>query len=746
MANPKWSIHLVNDAWQRITGIGEEMAAGSHFWDLFEAPAPAQVQAYQLAVEQRRNFEIRVPCNVSGASSLGFNHSFNQDLQSTPTSKDSNSGQLPQVWQSNFPGCTGWGGFGGDGGNSASLLPPTASSSLNLQEAKRRSIAANMRCVRFQFRSVVSVACRMAPAISIPPALAADDNEHNYYWATADIPLSAASPIVTEESQVPGLHQHPWGDTTTAAAAGGIGAGPGWAPAGTENLLTTSSLTRSSAGQGGVGSDAGSAAHAPMRTTFSLLPEDNPFQDITISSLLGWGSYGRVHRGYWNGSLVAVKVLEQVAGDFNPRSSLEPLLHHRMSHPNIVAMFDVCTQEVDVCEDGRPLQEVWMVLEFCNRGTLSDAIQRGAMLTMVDGQPQPGQVNMLRALTTAREVAGALEYLHSQNVLHGDLNGNNILLAGAAVCPERGDYRGFTAKVADFGLSRLLSPENEKIITRTHGTITHMAPEIITESTHSKAADVYSFGVVLFELLSSTKPYRGMHYAQIVSSITSGKLLQQLPQQAGHLPPGLVQMMSSCLAFDPQERPTFSQLHQTLQDMEQQGLKAAPVAPPVGCLLRQPDSAVTAPPGGNGHSGNGHSGVLPMSHAAVAAAVADACARPGGADGFGPAGLGSFAGCDPCMEGILAASSLQQAAAALAAAPTAAPAKCSRLLVSGAQPAVVSVIVLLLASGAQPAVVSVIVLLLLSGAQPAVVSVIVLLLLSGAQPAVVSVIVLLLAS
>jgi hypothetical protein len=48
--------------------------------------------------------------------------------------------------------------------------------------------------------------------------------------------------------------------------------------------------------------------------------------------------------GYWNGSLVAVKVLEQIAGDFNPRSSLEPLLHHRLSHPNVVAMFDVCTQ------------------------------------------------------------------------------------------------------------------------------------------------------------------------------------------------------------------------------------------------------------------------------------------------------------------------------------------------------------------------------------------------------------------
>jgi PAS domain-containing protein len=46
MSTPKWSIHLVNEAWHRITGVGQEMAAGSRFWDLFEAPPPAQVGSW----------------------------------------------------------------------------------------------------------------------------------------------------------------------------------------------------------------------------------------------------------------------------------------------------------------------------------------------------------------------------------------------------------------------------------------------------------------------------------------------------------------------------------------------------------------------------------------------------------------------------------------------------------------------------------------------------------------------------
>lgn len=65
MSSPKWPILLVNEAWQKATGIGQELAIGSHFWDLFDPPPVKQVEAHRLAVEQHRNFELRVPCSMA---------------------------------------------------------------------------------------------------------------------------------------------------------------------------------------------------------------------------------------------------------------------------------------------------------------------------------------------------------------------------------------------------------------------------------------------------------------------------------------------------------------------------------------------------------------------------------------------------------------------------------------------------------------------------------------------------------
>ena len=97
-------------------------------------------------------------------------------------------------------------------------------------------------------------------------------------------------------------------------------------------------------------------------------------------------------------------------------------------------------------------------------------------LTLQSNKSQPSSRTdevVMQSRATAHEIAAALAYLHSQDLLHGDLTGGNILLASSDA-----DERGFTAKVADFGLSRTLG--SEPVDTGTYGTVTHMPPELLT--------------------------------------------------------------------------------------------------------------------------------------------------------------------------------------------------------------------------------------------------------------------------
>ena len=64
----------------------------------------------------------------------------------------------------------------------------------------------------------------------------------------------------------------------------------------------------------------------------------------------------------------------------------------------------------------------------------------------------PLQANLVAINNTAREIAAGMAYLHGMDILHGDLTAGNILLSSA----DAADARGFTAKVADFGLSRVM--------------------------------------------------------------------------------------------------------------------------------------------------------------------------------------------------------------------------------------------------------------------------------------------------
>ena len=112
------------------------------------------------------------------------------------------------------------------------------------------------------------------------------------------------------------------------------------------------------------------------------------------------------------------------------------------------------------------------------------------------------------------DILQALRYLHSMQIVHGDLKAHNILIA---------DSNGVTAKVADFGLSIKMDTEQTHVSGVHAGTLNHMAPEILMSGHISKAADVYAFGILMYETMTTLKAFRGIPMHLISNKICNAR-------------------------------------------------------------------------------------------------------------------------------------------------------------------------------------------------------------------------------
>ncbi|MBW3658053.1 MAG: protein kinase [Actinobacteria bacterium] len=160
------------------------------------------------------------------------------------------------------------------------------------------------------------------------------------------------------------------------------------------------------------------------------------------------------------------------------RFRLESINAARLSHPNVVAIYDT-GQEVDV---------VYLVMEFVDGPSLRDVLREM-------GQLEPQVVAAL-----GEQVAKALGEAHAQGVVHRDVKPANILLTGDGV-----------AKVTDFGIAKALSG-NQATLTSPGtvvGTAAYVAPEQLEGGKVDARADVYALGVVLYECLTGQPAFSG---------------------------------------------------------------------------------------------------------------------------------------------------------------------------------------------------------------------------------------------
>jgi serine/threonine protein kinase len=323
-------------------------------------------------------------------------------------------------------------------------------------------------------------------------------------------------------------------------------------------------------------------------TSSSTVPSINKamptaFTDVRLGPLIGRGAYGRVYRGSWNGNTVAVKVMETTENLTNPDERLPPgqrneetggarglfeaALSSALSHPNVVHTYQYAVRPIskampgtkvlgegarrgslDASAGAKHLSEVWLISEFCNRGPLLTAIERGAFLTQPSAQY--GQPNLIAVLQTLQEVAAAMHYLHSHGIVHGDLTGGNVLLTSSDK-----DARGFSAKVVDFGLSRVCG-DSGYLHTKTMGCAEYMPPELITGGILTKAGDVYAFGIITWEMYVGRRAWEGLQPGQVLKKVASHETLP-FPVQTPHR---LKILGERCMVGDPKLRPTFDEV------------------------------------------------------------------------------------------------------------------------------------------------------------------------------------------
>ena len=110
-------------------------------------------------------------------------------------------------------------------------------------------------------------------------------------------------------------------------------------------------------------------------------------------------------------------------------------------------------------------------MDYCDHGTLYSRRQDIWRLLQKDHA-----AGLQWILSCLADIAGAMEYMHSIGLVHGDLKCNNVLLQST-----HSDARGFTCKLSDMGCSRLLSNGREELLTGTYGSPWYAAPELLEE-------------------------------------------------------------------------------------------------------------------------------------------------------------------------------------------------------------------------------------------------------------------------
>nr|XP_016928776.1 serine/threonine-protein kinase N isoform X6 [Drosophila suzukii] len=239
------------------------------------------------------------------------------------------------------------------------------------------------------------------------------------------------------------------------------------------------------------GIEAGRAGKQPPNA--GMLSMDN----FRLLSVLGRGHFGKVILSQLrsNNQYYAIKALKK--GDIIARDEVESLLSEKrifevanaMRHPFLVNLYSCFQTEQHVC----------FVMEYAAGGDLMMHIHTDVFL-------EP------RAVFYAACVVLGLQYLHENKIIYRDLKLDNLLL----------DTDGYV-KIADFGLCKEGMGFGDRTGTFC-GTPEFLAPEVLTETSYTRAVDWWGLGVLIFEMLVGESPFPGDDEEEVFDSIVNDEV------------------------------------------------------------------------------------------------------------------------------------------------------------------------------------------------------------------------------
>lgn len=306
---------------------------------------------------------------------------------------------------------------------------------------------------------------------------------------------------------------------------------------------------------------------------------------VLLEAVLGQGGMGAVYRGkhLLLERSVAVKILrpEIVAVDgVTERFFREARTAASIDHPNIVTVFDFGT----LASGG-----AYLILELIDGVSLRALLQEKIF------------VEPPLAFSVFREICAAVEIAHRKGIVHRDLKPENIML-------KRLDDGGVMIKVLDFGLAKVVeAAETSSSITRTGeilGTPVYMSPEHCDGAELDARSDVYSLAIILYEMLSSSPPFKG----RIASVLTSH--IQKPPLSMREMNPQIPQVIDDvvlgALEKKPEDRPASAKdFWEKLEAAFEEGygekppadieyvIPARPVEPVAHTTLKETDAVET---------------------------------------------------------------------------------------------------------------------------------------------------------